>query len=174
MATPTPTQPQPPDPDHLEVTQDDVARSFRPFVAPDPNSPPDPTIPRPPDEDPLDPIFTDDTLHSLVHALATAGTDTADEKLRRKVASMHLLRSLDAQQPVEAALATQAVLFHYATVAALRRAAVPDQFSDILSREIGSAAKASTLFGRLLHELAWKQTSMPHAFPARSKPRWRR
>ena len=28
MATPTPTQPQPPDPDHLEVTQDDVARSY--------------------------------------------------------------------------------------------------------------------------------------------------
>jgi hypothetical protein len=161
MATPTPPQPQPPDPDHLEVTQDDVALSFRPFVAPDPNAPPDPTIPRPPDEDPLDPIFTDDTLHSLVHALATAGTDTADEKLRRKVASMHLLRSLHAQQPVEAALATQAVLFHYASVAAL-------------SREIGSAAKASTLFSRLLHELAWKQTPMPYAFPARSKPRWRR
>ena len=174
MAAPAPTPPQPPDTDHLEVTQDDVALSFRPFVAPDPNAPPDPTIPRPPDEDPLDPIFTDDTLHSLVHALATAGTDTADEKLRRKVASMHLLRSLDAQQPVEAALATQAVLFHYATVAALRRAAVPDQFSDILSREIGSAAKASTLFSRLLHELAWKQTPMPYAFPARSKPRWRR
>ncbi len=174
MATPDPTPPEPPDTGHLEITQDDVALSFRPFVAPDPNSPPDPTTPRPPDEDPLDPVFTDDTLHSLVHALATAGTDTADEKLRRKVASMHLLRSLDAQQPVEAALATQAVLFHYASVAALRRAAVPDQFSDILSREIASAAKASTLFSRLLHELAWKQTPMPYAFPARSKPRWRR
>ena len=174
MATPNPIPPEPPDTDRLQITQDDVARSFRHWAAPDPNAPPDPTTPRPPDEDPLDPIFTDDTLHSLVHALATAATDTGDEKLRRKVAAMHLLRSLDAQQPVEAALATQAVLFHYATVAALRRAAVPDQFSDNLSREIGSAAKASTLFSRLMHELAWKQSSTPYALPARSKPRWRR
>jgi hypothetical protein len=171
---PSPTPPSPPDKRHLEITQNDVATCFRPWAAPTPASPSDPAAPRPPDEDPLDPIFTDDTLHALVAALPAATADTPASKLRRKVAAMHLLRSLDAQQPVEAALATQAVIFHYAAKAALRRAAAPDQFSDIIGREMASAAKASSQFSRLLHELAWKQKQVPNMVPPRSKPRWRR
>jgi hypothetical protein len=163
-----------PDTSYLEITAEDVAASFRPWADPKPASPSDPAAPRPPDDDPLDPLFTDDTLHSLVRALPTSATDTADDKLRRKFAAMHLLRSLDAQQPVEAALATQAVLFHYASMAALRRATRSPPASEISAGyETASAARASTLFCRLLHELAWKQRPA-NAMPARDKPRWRR
>ena len=48
------------------------------------------------------------------------------------------------------------------------------QLSHITNREIGSAAPSSSLFCRLLHELAWKRRPMPNALPARNKPRWRR
>jgi hypothetical protein len=162
-------------PSHLEVTPEDVAASFRHWADPNPVSPADTTTPRPADEDPLDPIFTDDTLHALLQALPSAATDTADHKLRRKFAAIQLLRSLDAQEPVEAALATQAVLFHYASLAALRRAMRSPPSSEISAGyETASAARASTLFCRLLHELTWKQRPMPNAMPARSKPRWRR
>ncbi len=127
--TSRPTPSPPPDTNHLDITAEDVAAAFRPWAAPDPASPPDPTTPRPPAEDPLDPIFTDDTLYSLIQAIPTAATDTVDHKVARKIAAIHMLRSLDAQQPVEAALAIQAVLFHYASVAALHRTAPPEQFA---------------------------------------------
>jgi hypothetical protein len=164
---------KPPGTSHLDVTDDDVAASFRPWVSPHSASPSDPMTP-PPDDDPLGSLFIDDTLHALVQALPAGATDTVDAKLRRKAAALHMLRSLDAQEPVEAALASQAVLFHYASVAALRRATRMPPFTNIMAGyETASAARASTLFCRLLHELALRQR--PASPPApRDTPRWRR
>jgi hypothetical protein len=176
LAMPPPDQAAlspPPGERHLEITAEDVAAAFRPWVDPNPASPSDPASPRLPDADPLDPLFLDDTLLSLVQALPAGATDPAESKLRRKFAAMHLLRSLDARQPVEAALATQAVLFHYASLAALRRATrSPPHSSMSAGYETASAARASTLFCRLLHELSWKQQPR-NPLPARNKPRWR-
>jgi hypothetical protein len=155
-----------PSPPSTTSTRGDIALDFRSWSPPDPAAPQNPRLPPPSNEDPLDPIFTDDTLLALVKALPAAATDNSDDKLRRKAAAMHLLRSLDAQQPVEAALANQAVLFHYAALAALRRAALPDQPANISHREIASAGRATALFCRLLHELAWKQASVQDAMSA--------
>jgi hypothetical protein len=181
---PRPTFPPPPAASHLEVTQDDVAACFRPWSASEASVTDDQGSPAtgqsasgPPDifgdEDPLDPVFTDDILHALIHALPSAATDTAEEKLRHKAAAIHLLRSLDAQQPVEAALATQAVLAHHAALAAFRRAAQPTQFSDITGRETGSAARMSTQFRFLLRELSDRKDHPVH-LPKWEHPRWRR
>jgi hypothetical protein len=149
-----------------------MALSFRPW---DPANPADPRLPPPPPEDPLDPIFTDDTLFTLIQALPAGATDPADRKLRRKVAAMHLLRSLDAQQPVEAALATLAVLFHYNAVDALRSAArSPQPTETSAGNQTARAGRASTLFCRLLNELARKQDQPPNLLPSLGKPRWRR
>jgi hypothetical protein len=165
---------KPPAISHLDVTDDDVAASFRPWVSPLSASPSDPTTQPPPDDDPLGSLFIDDTLHALVQALPAGATDTADAKLRRKAAALKLLRSLDAQEPIEAALASQAVLFHYASVAALRRATrMPPSSNVMAGYETASAARASNLFCRLLHELTLKQR--PASPPApRDMPRWRR
>ncbi len=182
---PRPTFPPPPDTAHLEVTQDDVAACFRPWAVLEGASTNDRRSPTPDqpgasgasgmagDEDPLDPVFTDDILHALIHALPSADTDTAQEKLRHKAAAIRLLRSLDAQQPIEAALATQAVLAHHAALAAFRRAAQPGQFSDITGRETGSAARMSTQFRFLLRELSDRKDHPVH-LPKWEHPRWRR
>src|ERR1700730_7243757 len=121
--------------------QDDVAiggRSGRTPEAAPADAPPFPAPEQPaagpPDladaEHPFEGFFTDDMLHALVHALPSGDTDTAEEKYQHRAAAIPLLRSFDAQQPVEAALATQAVLAHHAALAAFRRAAQPAQFSD--------------------------------------------
>ncbi len=175
MPQPNETPISPPNASHLEVTAEDIAASFRPWAAPDSETPADPAAPDPIDVDPLDPIFTDDALYAMVQAIPTFHADTAERRLRRKASAMHLLRSLDAQQPVEAALATQAVLFHFASLAALRRATRSPASSEISAGfETASAARASALFCRLLHELAWKQEAISNTKPAPSKPRWRR
>ena len=167
-----PSAPAPPTKPHLEVTPDDVALSFRPWG---PAIPADPSVPPPPPEDPLDPIFTDDALFTLVQALPPGATDTDDRKLRRKIAALHLLRSLDAQQPVEATLAAQAVLFHYHTMAALHRAArMPQPTDTSAGYDMAAAGRASTLYVRLLNALAKQQELSPVPRPASGRPRWRR
>jgi hypothetical protein len=165
---PHPTSPLPPD--TSPVTQHDLATAFRPW---DPAAAREARLPVPSDEDPLDPIFTEEVLRSLIEALPHGPTDTPTDKLRRKVAAMHLLRSLDAQQPVEAALAAQAVLFHHATMAAGRRAARTDPPTESTAAyETATAARASTLFCHLVRELERKQFSQTPRV-SRSKPRWR-
>jgi hypothetical protein len=165
-----PDQPEA-DTSQLEITPDDVAACFRPWTgAPSPEG-------EPPDqadhEDPLPPVVAADILHSLVSSLAAGVKDTPEDKLRRKAAALHMFRRLDAQQPVEAALATHAVLAHYAAVAAFRRSGLPGQFSDITSRENGSAIRMSKEFRSLLGALESLQ-DQPSLLPARNQPRWRR
>jgi hypothetical protein len=109
------------------------------------------------DEDPLETLFADDLLHALVQGLPSADTDSAEQKVRRKTAALYLLHSFDTQQPIEDALATQAVLAHHAALAAYRRAAREGEFSDTVGRETGSAARMSNQFRYLLRELAHRQ-----------------
>jgi hypothetical protein len=170
MLTPDsrPTFPPSPDTACLEASRDGSAIRGRPGATPaaahtgdQPSTAPEQPAAGPPDladaEDSFEGFFTDDILHALVHALPSGDTDTAEEKYQHKAAAIHLLRSFDAQQPVEAALATQAVLAHHAALAAFRRAAQPAQFSDMTSRETGSAARMSTQFRFLLRELDHRQ-----------------
>jgi hypothetical protein len=112
-------------------------------------------LPPPSEADPLDQLFADDTLQALAQAIPAERADTAEHKIRRGAAAMHLLRSLDPQHPIEVALATQAVLSHYCSVAAFRRATAYGQPADTTAREIENALRASEHFTNLLHELDW-------------------
>jgi hypothetical protein len=109
--------------------------------------------PEQPEADPFDATFTDDALRALVEALPAGASDTADDKLCRKAAAMHLLRSLDAQHPIEAALATQAVLAHYWSVAAFHRATTSGHLPGTTASEIDTALRSSERFCHLLNEL---------------------
>ena len=118
--------------------------------------------PEQPQEDPFDTLFTDETLHAIVQALPVAETDTADDRLRRNAAAMHLLRSLDAGHPVEAALATQAVLSYFWCVAAFHRATTSGQHPGTAASEIDIALRSSDRFCRLLDELdRWQGNVSP-------------
>jgi hypothetical protein len=112
----------------------------------------DRTHPQQPAEDPFDTFFTDETLRAIVQALPVTPTDTADDRLRRNAAAMHLLRSLDAGHPVEAALATQAVLSHFWSVAAFHRATAC-LLPGTTASEIDTALRSSDRFCQLLNEL---------------------
>ena len=125
------------------------------------------------EQDPLDPLFTDDLLHTMVHAIPSPDTDTAEQKHRRKAAAMVLLRALDAQEPVEAAIAAHAVLAHHAALTSFRRAAQPNQSPAFADRQNGTAAILSGAFCRLLHTLEWRQNQTPLSI-SQDEPRWRR
>jgi hypothetical protein len=120
---------------------------------------PDPQHPK---EDPFDTFFTDETLRAIVQALPVTETDTADDRLRRNAAAMHLLRSLDAGHPVEAALATQAVLSHFWSVAAFHRATTSGLHPGTTASEIDTALRGSDRFCQLLSELdRWQGNVSP-------------
>jgi hypothetical protein len=173
----------PPDTAHLQITQEDRTACFRPWTAPlphdqDANTDPQPQDPAPETQatdeaDPLDPLFTDDLLHTMLHAIPSPETDTAEHKFRRKAAAMVLLRALDAQEPVEAAIAAHAVLAHHAALASFRRAAQPNQSPAFADRQSGTAAILSGAFCRLLHALEWRQNQTPLPV-SQDEPRWRR
>jgi hypothetical protein len=155
-----------------DITPEDIAIALRPW---DPEHPASPNLPPPPPEDPFDPVFTDETVLAIVQGIAFDDTDSAEQKDKRKLAAMHLLRSLDAQQPVEAALATQAVLAYHAALAAYRRAArSPQATAASAGQDTAHAARMSTIFCKLLHELRDKQQSSLNQLPSKGRPRWRR
>jgi hypothetical protein len=74
-------------------------------------------------DDGLDPLFTDDLLYALAGALPAPGQETDRQKKRRRAAAIVALRSFDAREPVEAMLATHAVLAHHHAMECYRRAA---------------------------------------------------
>jgi hypothetical protein len=128
--------------------------------------------PQQPEQDPFDTFFTDETLHAIVQALPVIATDTADDRLRRNAAAMHLLRSLDAGHPVEAAIATQAVLSHFWSVAAFHRATSAGQLPGTTASEIDTALRSSDRFCQLLSELdRWQgNVSSVETSPREPKP----
>jgi hypothetical protein len=127
--------------------------------------------PHQPEEDPFDTFFTDETLRVLVQALPVTSTDTADDTLRRNAAAMHLLRSLDVGHPVEAALATQAVLAHFWSIAAFHRATAC-LLPGTTASEIDTALRSSNRFCQLLNELdRWQgNVSTVETSPRKSTP----
>jgi hypothetical protein len=105
------------------------------------------------DHDALDPTFTDDLLHSLAVALPSPDQETRECKARRLAAAVVVLRSLDAQQPVEAMLATHAVLAHHFALECYRRAATSSQTAELNTSLLGTAAMLSRTLGATVQAL---------------------
>ncbi len=116
-----------------------------------------PQTPHPPADDPIDPLFTDDLLHALAIALPSPEQETEGQQHRRRAAAVVALRSFDAREPVEATLATHAVLAHHFTMECYRRAANSSQTPNLNTRLLGTAAMLSRTLGGTLHTLARRQ-----------------
>jgi hypothetical protein len=121
-----------------------------------------PTIPpddaaTPPADDLLDPLFTDDLLAALAAALPTPEQETEGLKHRRRAAAIVALRSFDAREPVEAMLATHAVLAHHFTMECYRRAACSSQTTNLDTSLLDSAAVLSRIMSSTLHTLEQRQ-----------------
>ena len=108
-------------------------------------------------DDGLDPVFTDETLYALTAGLASQEHQTAEQKHRRQAAAFSALRSLDAQQPAEAMLATHAVLAHHFALECYRRAAQSSQTSSLDIRLLETAAMLSRTMGCMLTALDQRQ-----------------
>jgi hypothetical protein len=113
--------------------------------------------PHAPADNPIDPIFTDDLLHGLAVALPTPERPTEAQQHRRTAAAVAALRSFDAKDPVEAMLATHAVLAHHFTMECYRRAARSSQTPNLNTRLLGTAAVLSRTMGGTLHILEHRQ-----------------
>jgi hypothetical protein len=100
---------------------------------------------------------TDTTLDILLAALPPAPHDTDERRQCRAAAAAVLLRSLDAEEPIEEVLATQAVLAYHATMECLRRAVRDDLPPAISSRLTARAARLSLMFIRTLNTLDRRQ-----------------
>lgn len=114
----------------------------------------------PPDllaDDGFDPVFTVETLHALTAGLASQEHQTEEQKHRRQAAAFSALRSLDAQQPAEAMLATHAVLAHHFALECYRRAAQSSQTSSLDIRLLETAAMLSRTMGGMLNTLEQRQ-----------------
>jgi hypothetical protein len=119
-------------------------------------SPPDDAA-APPADGLLDPLFTDDLLYALAAALPSPEQEADGLKHRRHAAAILALRSFDAREPVEAMLATHAVLAHHFTMECYRRAARSSQTPNLNTRLLGSAAALSRIMGSTLHTLEQRQ-----------------
>jgi hypothetical protein len=118
---------------------------------------PQAVAPRARADDPIDPLFTDDLMHALAVALPTPERDTEAQQHRRTAAAVVALRSLDARDPIEAMLATHAVIAHHFTMECYRRAARSSQTPNLNTRLLGTAAMLSRTMGGALHKLEQRQ-----------------
>jgi hypothetical protein len=87
--------------------------------------------PDPEEKDPLHPLFTDDLLQTMTASLPSTEQEPEHQKTRRMAAAVIALRSLDAQEPIQAMLATHVVLAHHAVMQCYRRAAQENQPPDL-------------------------------------------
>ena len=108
---------------------------------------------RPAPEDPIPPVFTDDLLRMMIAALPSIEHLTDEQRSDRVAAAMLALRAFDPKEPIEAMLATHAVLAHHAAMTCYRRAAHGNQPAAIASRLFGSAATLSRTLGDMLRNL---------------------
>ena len=121
-----------------------------------------PQSPFPPGEqDPLDPAFTDDLLHALAAALPSPDKETDERKASRRAAAVIALRSFDVQQPIDAMLATHAVLAHQFAMECYRRAATSSRTSELETRLLGTAAMLTHTLRATLHTLQGRQDDEP-------------
>lgn len=111
----------------------------------------------PEEEDPLGPLLTDDLLYTMMAALPSTEQDTEQQKNRRQAAAAIALRSFDAQEPIEAMLATHVVLAHHAGLACYRFAARDNHPPALASRLFGNAANLSRTLAGVLRNLEQRQ-----------------
>ena len=109
-------------------------------------------------DDLLDPLFTDDLLFALAAALPSPEQETDAQRQRRRVAAILALRSFDARAPIEAMLATHAVLAHHHALECYRRAARAGRTSRLDTRQLACAAMLSRSMTSALHSLEQIQT----------------
>jgi hypothetical protein len=109
------------------------------------------------DAAPIDPAFTDDLLQALAVALPSTEQHTDEQQQRRFAAAVAALRSFDAQQPVEAMLATHAVLAHQFAMECYRRSARSSQTANLDTRLIATAAMLSRTMNSTLQMLEQRQ-----------------
>jgi hypothetical protein len=160
---PDTSNPQPADPPN----QSDAARCFR---ARDPNRPRQRSTQD--DEDRLPPLFTDDLLATMMASLPAPERETVEQKTDRVTAAIIALRSFDAQEPIEAMLATHVVLAHHAALACYRRAAQDNQPPALASRLFGNAANLSRTLTGVLRSLEQRQDRAMSRFD-RDPSQWR-
>ena len=115
----------------------------------------------PADQDPLDPNFTDDLLHALAVALPCPDKETDERKASRRAAAVIALRSFDVQQPIDAMLATHAVLAHQFAMECYRRAATSSRTADLDTRLLGTAAMLSHTLRATLLTMQSRQEDEP-------------
>jgi hypothetical protein len=139
---PDATLPSPPDPPH----QPDTTRRARDPNRPNPLSALD-------DDDFLQPLFTDDLLATMMAALPSPERETVDQTTHRVTAAMIAIRSFDAQEPIEAILASHVLIAHHAAMACYRRAAQANQPPARASRLFSSAASLSRTMTSALRSL---------------------
>jgi hypothetical protein len=139
-------RPQPPDPPH----QPDTARRARDPDRPNPLSALD-------EGDLLHPLFTDDLLATMMSALPSPERETVDQTTQRVTAAIIAIRSFDAQEPIEAMLATHVVLAHHAAMACYRRAVQANQPPALASRLFSNAANLSRTMTGALRSLDQRQ-----------------
>ena len=108
---------------------------------------------RPAQDDSIPPVFTDDLLRMMIAALPSIEHLTDEQRSDRVAAAMLALRAFDPKEPIEAMLATHAVLAHHAALTCYRRAAHGNQPAAIASRLFGSAATLSRTLGGVLRNL---------------------
>jgi hypothetical protein len=140
--------PQPPTPS-THVDSVSCFRARRPGP-PRPDGPPD-------KEDPLPPLFTDDLLHAMVSALPAPDDETPQQMGLRIAAAVVALRSLDAQEPIEAMLATHVILASQAAHACYRHAGKPNQTPALASRYFGNATNLTRTAIGVLRALEQRQ-----------------
>ena len=107
------------------------------------------------------PALPEDHLDTMVAALPPTEHDDDERQLRRATAAVVLLRSLGAREPIEAILATQAVLAHHTVMQCLRRSARAGQPAALTSRLLGRAPALSNAFVRTVHALRRRQNERP-------------
>ena len=93
----------------------------------------------------------------MMTALPSPERETVDQKTHRVTAAIIALRSFDAQEPIEAMLATHVVLAHHAAMACYRRAAQANQPPALASRLFGNAANLSRTMISALRSLDQRQ-----------------
>ncbi len=101
-----------------------------------------------------DSAHLDDPLAAM---LAPIEHGAEQQRHRRVAAAAVLQRALDAHEPIEAVLATQAVLAHHTAMQCLRRVAQHDLPAALASRLFGRAATLSNTLLRTVRAIDQRQ-----------------
>jgi hypothetical protein len=107
-------------------------------------------------------VFTDDLLRMMMAALPSIEHLTDEQRSDHVAAAMLALRAFDPHEPIEAMLATHAVLAHHAALTCYRRAAHGNPPVAIAARLFGSAASLSRTLRGTLRSLEERRARSAH------------